>query len=198
MRIIQRYKDVYDHIFFMYGQDPKIVWDRKTSQVENKLPNNHRWLAGRLTDGRTYHGQVLVVDNVVYVVYVDNTGKVLKGFNPGANWGRDSKIGEYLTELSTYTDKYLAPMVLVGTYVGDKGYPREGVFVNPQLNIQGESSKFNPEITVFRNVDHMAIFTGVTNWFSKHAKEPDMVELSDKDKLEKHGFDSKLSFRGKR
>lgn len=52
MKIIQRFKDVYDHIFFMYGQDPKIVWDRKTQQVEKALPAKHRTLSGHLEDGR--------------------------------------------------------------------------------------------------------------------------------------------------
>lgn len=199
MKIIQRFKDVYDHIFYMYGQDPKIVWDRKTQQVEKALPAKHRTLSGHLEDGRWFKGQVLIVNQTVLVVYVDEKGNVLQNVRTKrwSYWSKDYAM-EYLDTLKGYTDKYKAPMVLVGTYVNEKGYYDTGVFTNPQLNIGGEVAKFHPELRVFQNVDPQLLFTEINAWFGRHASEPEMVQLSDKDKLEKHGFDTKTSFRGKR
>ena len=199
MKIIQRFKDVYDHIFYMYGQDPKIVWDRKTQQVEKALPAKHRTLSGHLEDGRWFKGQVLVVNQTVLVVYVDEKGNVLQNVRTKrwSHWSKDYAM-EYLDTLKGYTDKYNAPMVLVGSYVDEKGYYQTGVFTNPQLNIGGETTKYHPEIKVFQSVDPQLLFTEINAWFGRHASEPEMVQLSDKDKLEKHGFDNKTSFRGKR
>ena len=91
MKIIQRFKDVYDHIFYMYGQDPKIVWDRKTQQVEKALPAKHRTLSGHLEDGRWFKGQVLIVNQTVLVVYVDEKGNVLQNVRTKrwSHWSRD-------------------------------------------------------------------------------------------------------------
>lgn len=203
MKIIQRFKDVYDHIFFMYGQDPKIVWDRKTQQVEKALPAGHRTLSGHLEDGRLFKGQVLIVNQTVLVVYVDEKGVVLPNLKPNLKpkrwsyWSRDYAI-EYLDTLKGYTDKYKAPIVLVGSYVDERGYYQTGVFTNPQLNIGGEVTKSRPEVRVFQSVDPQMLYTEINAWFGRHASEPEMVQLSDKDKLEKHGFDNKTSFRGKR
>lgn len=196
MKIIQRFKDVYDHIFFRYGQDPKVVWDRKTVQVA-KLPPKHRCFDGRLKDNRDFKAQILVVNQTVLLYYVDNKGQLLSGFYPKwRDWNLE-EIQRYLVELETYTDKYNAPVVLVGTYVDDKGHLSTGVFANPQLNIGGETAKLHPEVSVFQNVDHQLLYTEINAWFGRHASEPKMVQLSDKDKLEKHGFDNKTSFRGK-
>ncbi len=198
MKIIQRFKDVYDHIFFMYGQDPKIVWDRKTSRVAKALPSKHRCLSGRFTDNTEFKAQILVVNQSVIVYYVDSKGQLLQSFKPKwKDWALE-RVNEYLEELKTYTDKYKAPIVLVGEYVDEKGYNVSGIFTNPQLNVGGQASRFHPEVAVFKNVDPQFLYTEINAWFGRHASEPEMVQLSDKDKLEKHGFDNKTSFRGKR
>ena len=197
MKIIQRFKDVYDHVFFMYGQDPKIVWDRKTQQVEKALPSKHRWLNGRFTDNTEFKAQILVVNQSVIVYYVDSKGQLLQSFKPKwKDWALDG-VNEYLEELKTYTDKYKAPIVLVGEYVDENGYNVSGIFTNPQLNVGGQAHRFHPEVAVFKNVDPQFLYTEINAWFGRHASEPEMVQLSDKDKLEKHGFDNKTSFRGK-
>ena len=197
MKIIQRFKDVYDHVFFMYGQDPKIVWDRKTQQVEKALPSKHRWLNGRFTDNTEFKAQILVVNQSVIVYYVDSKGQLLQSFKPKwKDWALDG-VNEYLEELKTYTDKYKAPIVLVGEYVDENGYNVSGIFTNPQLNVGGQAYRFHPEVAVFKNVDPQFLYTEINAWFGRHASEPEMVQLSDKDKLEKHGFDNKTSFRGK-
>ena len=198
MKIIQRFKDVYDPIFFMYGQDTKIVWDRKTSRVAKALPSEHRCLNSRFTDNNEFKAQILVVNQSVIVYYVDSKGQLLQSFKPKwKDWALE-RMNKYLEELKTYTDKYKAPIVLVGEYVDENGYNVSGIFTNPQLNVGGQASRFHPEVAVFKNVDPQFLYTEINAWFGRHASEPEMVQLSDKDKLEKHGFDNKTSFRGKR
>lgn len=198
MKIIQRFKDVYDHIFFMYGQDPKLVWDRKTCRVAKALPSKHRCLNGRFVDNTEFKAQILVVNQTVIVYYVDGKGQLLQSFKPKwKDWALE-RVNEYLEELKTYTDKYNAPIVLVGEHVDERGYNVSGVFTNPQLNVGGQASRFHPEVAVFKNVDPQFLYTEINAWFGRNASEPVMVQLSDKAKLEKHGFDNKTSFRGKR
>ena len=203
MKLISKFKDTYDYLIHMYGQDPKIVWERKTKRVAEKLPSKHRYYEEPIDDE---YLQVLVINDKVFWKVVNKKGeepnpKEVKKYKTRKRFcsiwrGSTSKKEEYIQELSTYPDKYNAPIVLVGHFVDENGYSTSGVFVNPHLSYRA-GSEFDAHMRVFQNLDHQMIYEEVSTWFGRHCSEPEMVQLSDKDKLEKHGFDKKTSFRGK-
>lgn len=179
MKIIDKRgrKDYYDFLIGIYGEDPKLVFDRRSEyNYEPIKGKNSLYLCGK-----------------IYDIYFDGTrcymGDDLKQFDTSDSYQR-WRIGDYLFidrvryELLPIVDKKnlnrlnSTPILVSGVF---------GLVLNPLLSSMNLNGYISPE----------DIFLLVSNWISSEIDEMLKVNnnLTDIQKLENKGFDKKTSFR---
>lgn len=179
MKIIDKRgrKDYYDFLVGIYGEDPKIVFDRRSEyNYEPMKGKNSLYLCGK-----------------VYDIYFDGNrcyiGDDIKQFDTSTSYQR-WRSSDYIFidrvryELSPIFDKKglnrinSTPILVSGTF---------GLVLNPLLSSLNLNNYISPD----------DIFLSVSSWISNEIDEKLKIinNLTDTQKLESKGFDKKTSFR---
>jgi len=219
VKIISNFKDYYDYIPHLSGGgDPKIVFVRP--RVNHDLPDRvdlssfggeiFRKIC-QLNDflGQDYSSQLVVVgDRIFYFTMYDPLLKpelkerdyliITKTIidKAGSRYGR-YKSKFYLPDLINHQDSDLIALCkhighpVFSLFSSGRGSEWEVGEVAPNLGNLGIASYIDAEI-MYQNLSY---FVGNLMHDSPDISPP--VELSNRDRILKHGFDLKTSFRGK-
>lgn len=207
MRIISKFSDYYDHMM-AYGIDTSIVYVRNPVVIDHKdTPFNkptgriHKFSEFHIIEN---HFKLIVCDKVYEGVilykcdlnssYFNHTK--LKIFYDGAQcksflvnyYHKNNKKIYYFYDyefadgsiasqnVKEFSRKHFAPIILV---------TKQNVILNPcNLVDYGVQDK----------IDGMTLFNDIQNWVST-VNVKDMVKLNNDQKIDKAGFDRKISFR---
>lgn len=211
MRIIDKNKDFYDHAS-AYGVDPSIVYVRKAAD----------FTVDRKDELRGYYVDVKKWDETkskhVYMVNVIICGSRFKIFytsdkfsNPSLKVPYDTKgrflfiesiVAEYGDDIdySYVNEKYNSPIVVFGAeivfrYKNDYSEKTDTI---DYVKYNGNYVTVNAAILKYLGVQNFIsaeeVWMKISNWISTR-NEKEMIELSDKDKIVKAGFDKIKSFR---
>lgn len=222
MRIISKFADVYDLQNSLF--DPDRVWERKTEELTIKAPDDDNYTIMQerriaRIEGKTGYFKILpfflageiywlyhidVLDTQVKTFSLDEALEILeeKGWSTGfslldINRGKPKesilawqeevtpKAEEALTELRV-------PLAILSSVVpNDKDNNKYfKVITNPRLHLSGIPWQ-SVEPNLYRL--HQRIEQYI--WGVLGTGEPDMITVSDKDRLAAHGFDTVTSFR---
>ena len=217
MKIISKFRDYYDPIAHTYGGgDPKIVWVRR--EIENTgpfkmrlpfAPLRDKWKYSRLLHGK-YYERSLIVGDRIYSVFSEIIGNH-EWFLPGADheivthreslrWLREHKEKElhYIE-----ADEAIELCKLVGQPVFWLGYDLLGTQKNERPNIRVSKevpilakihnfAKLYPADQIYQDLSY-----ALGNLMHTPPDDNPPVQVDEKVRFQKKGFDSKTSFRGK-
>ena len=212
MRIIDKNKDFYDHAS-AYGVDPNIVYVRKAADFAVDRKDE---LRGHYVDVKKWNE---TKSKHVYTVNVIICGSRFKIFytndkfsNPSLKVPYDtkgkflfiaSKLAEYSDDIdySYVNEKYNSPIVVFGAEIVfrvKKGDYSEVTDIIDYARYNGDNVITNAAILKYLGVQNFIsaeeVWMKISNWVSSR-NEKEMIELSDKDKVVKAGFDKIKSFR---
>lgn len=202
MRIISKYKDFYDFLTGIYGEDPKIVMDRRV--FENKEFFSYHpeviqlFICGKIIEGfwdgeEFYYGESLSKFGKIEkprsfyfshtqasdsrYVYFELEGKSLP-----SKRNRHTINVDIVDDKKNYNLKENCPILL------NNIYSKDGFYKFPILSKMNINSVIKPE----------EIYQMLVKWYSDRNSElenrPD--NRTDVEKLTSKGFDKKDSFRG--
>lgn len=220
MRIITKYKDYYDYVQGM-GQDSSIVYNRKPTNSYNEM---FRYCKSTKTEKDVeIHKIKVYVNGMVYNIYGKSNWNA-KTYKWEYEYYNDketviSKYGnEKMYSLSIFSDidrtdifdmkrfnqkvydfqkEINAPVIISGM---ECEFDYNTKLFSGRVKISNDSKDLiiNPcclgEIGFYNIMSGETIFTVISNFFLSNG-DKGMVEISDKSKLQKAGFDDKISFR---
>lgn len=213
MRILSNFKDYYDYVANIYS-DPKIIYDRPLKNKtyidfkynDKTLPHIMKkiFILNNNIEKEKYDNlNVLIIGNRLFTILnKKNTSKVLseeyliKFTSLKYRYYYDKEY-KNINNFVNFTDDKLInicrktkmPVMLFGIDNRDKIFYLERFC--PILNNYGISKYISPE-KIYQEISYIV---GNLIYESPDLKPP--VEISDKDKILKAGFDLKTSFRGK-
>jgi len=200
MKIISKYKDYYDYLSGIWGEDPKIVIDRREfDNVEFQSYDPQEiilLICGKIVNG-FWDGE-----NFYYGESLEKFGKITKphywswrresepsrtvnfeftGNRPMSVTKRYEILVDVTTDLKQRNLKLACPILMVSRY------GRDNYYKFPVLSKMNVGSIFSPEV----------IYQMLVDWYSERnneaEKRPD--NQTDLQKLVSKGFDKKESFR---
>jgi hypothetical protein len=203
MKIISGYKDYYDYLKGIYGEDPKIILDRRV--FENKEFFSHRpedvqlFICGKIIEGfwdgeEFYYGESLSKFGKIEkprssffshtqssdsrYVYFESEGKSLSSIR-----NRHTINVDIVDDKKNYNLKENCPILLNNVYIKD------GFYKFPILSKLNFSSVIKPE----------EIYQMLVKWYSDRNSDLEnrTDTRTDVEKLLSKGFDKKESFRPK-
>lgn len=194
MIIVDKKKEYYDYLVKSLGVDKSIVYERnKAKEVEVKgvyTPGSFPYIPTGLVVEKQF---VLVVDGDMYPftskgnIFVANALSKCNYLSPHSYRYKvpkpDQKMCFYSRELQKIQEDSKQPVLILevsGYYVKSLQEWEH----DPNL----DSTKFRPSPE--------EMYTTLYNFFSRIKDCNPPVDLTDKERLEKHGFDHKTSFRG--
>ena len=201
MKIISKFKDYYDYLVGIYGEDPNLVLDRrKTDKIDvSFLTCNvvEIYIGGYKIQGFAHNGKIYYGDDIKRFKY--NREKIYSALyklypNKSKENYVEIEINRNIVDICTtieideknYNKKYDCPiLVYIGRNFGDdKDFLR-----NCKLD------EFN--LNTF--IDAETVYMYISDFLSKQKteKENHNDNRNDVQKLESFGFDKKTSFRGK-
>ena len=223
MKIISNFRDYYDYVPHLYGGgDPKIVFVRprlninRVARVDltsfDEMAFKRINILGRYLTGRnnSYKSQLLIAgDRIFYYTkyepvnpklwentYSLITQKVIdKVFNERFSW-REEARNPKLASFINHQDKHFIDLCrhvgrpVFSLFSGNGGDWKVGE-ISPNLGEMGVASFIEAE-DMYQNLSYL-----VGNLMKDSPDISPPVELSDKHRILKHGFDLKTSFRGK-
>ena len=212
MRIIDKNKDFYDYAS-AYGVDPNIVYVRKAIDFTVDRKEKFR---GFYLNAKAWNDPK---PKYVYVVNVFICGTRFKIFYEDQNFSSPSLkipyetertwilVGKELSESNAEIDyshvneKYNSPIVVFGAEIVfriKKSDYSEVTDIIDYARYNGDSVITNAAILKYLGVQNFIsaeeVWMKISNWISSR-NEKEMIELSDKDKIVKAGFDKIKSFR---
>lgn len=222
MRIISKWADVYDLQNSLF--DPDRAWERKTEELIIKAPDDGNYMImqermiARVGEKKGYFkilpfflaGEIYwmyhidVLDTQVKTFNLDKALEVLKenGWSTGfslldINRGKPKEsILSWQEEVTSKAEEALAklrvPLAVLDSVVpNDKDSNKYfKVITNPRLHLSGIPWQ-EVESNLYRL--HQRIEQYI--WGVLGTGEPDIITISDKDRLAAHGFDTVTSFR---
>lgn len=186
MKIIDKRKDYYDFLVGIYGEDPKIILDRRSDyNFEPTVGKNVLYFCGQIID-IYFDGKICHIGEDLRKF--DNTKTYSKKYEKwfGPRRYRDSiyidKSSYYISprkDDKEINSKNRCPIIIVGTFGKLCKYPL--------LSNLDFSKYMTPEDT----------FLSISNWLASEIDKDLIIKdnLSDTQKLENKGFDKKKSFR---
>jgi len=201
MKIISKYKDYYDYLIGVFGEDSKLILDRRGS--------NNKFI---LQDGEVI--VVCIGNKRIEGIYKDNKfhyGKFLKKFH------RERDMPSWKTYV--WKRKYDDTKDIYYKYEYTKGHHREfalsKVILNTTLNTENDCAilmykvNINGELIevtrfpILKDINIPSILPARDTWIilndylSSQIKEPIVPIGDDNVRIQSHGFDLKTSFRPK-
>lgn len=184
MKIISKYKDYYDYLNGIWGIDDNIILDRTsfdnltTREPTFKYEEYKFFICGKMISGYRLKGidKILFGDDLIPFTYINkyNKKRFFKKEYLNVKYREESICLFLEDDLSYLNDKEGCPIIIKYYNI---------LYKFPIL------SKFN----FHRIIDAENIYKMLTDWLSKD----DIIikSISDKEKIELHGFDNKTSFR---
>lgn len=201
MKIISKYKDYYDYLSGIWGEDPKLVLDRREFKHPEFFPSHPEviqlYICGNLIegfwDGETFYygeslskfGEIQKPHSWYFSRSEHEKGKYVsfdfQADYPLARKERFQVLVEPVIDYRKRNIKEKCPILMVNRYV------REGYYNFPVLSKMNVGSILKPEV----------IYQMLVDWYSERnneaEKRPD--NQTDLQKLVSKGFDKKESFR---
>ncbi len=185
MKIIDKRKDYYDFLVGIYGEDPKIILDRRTDcNFEPTIGKNILYFCGDIID-IYFDGQ-----NCYLGEDLEKFSEEVTYSKKYSKWYGDKYNKDYVTINrtrydieSTKDDKDLNSINKCPTLV----YSLGKLYRSPLLSSLNFNSYMSPENT----------FLKISSWLSSEIDKEFIINdnLTDTQKLENKGFDKKKSFR---
>jgi hypothetical protein len=206
MKILSKYKDYYDYLTGVWGEDPKLVLDRRE------------------------YDAVELVENAVYYVYVGNF--IIEGFckNGIIYYGEKLReietVEEYYSKKKEYQNKamILTPCEYSRSYKGRRygGTRYNTKWVKTTITegtgklttkeecpiiVQQESPNTSSIVKTYRYpkleeiglpsfIDATDVYRMIADWLAKRVDETELTtSTTNEQKIENKGFDTKTSFR---
>lgn len=187
MKIISKYKDYYDYLVGIYGEDPKIVLDRRDFSKQELGNEAHFkiFICGKVVEGVWKNNQFYYRNDI------KNIGKQHKYFS----WLHSIdkvvtiKINDKITNVryDVYEDgenfniKYNCPILCETNYGGIERFP------------------ILKDINFHKVFNSQEIYKMISDWLSDRITEKELTSdnISNEQKILNKGFDLKTSFRPK-
>lgn len=206
MKIISKYKDYYDYLSGVWGEDPKLVLDRKGEfvvQSTNPL-------------GCDMYVLTFIIGGIMIQIYNNGKefffGKEIEQFDTTRRYGKNNywtKDGLYRVEIGYSTGRTNQMYVVQG--------PKEGYeYLNDKYNcpiLYNKQSWHCPDITkedfstypllsstpVTKYVDAVDVYRWIQEYLAKKVDQSQARQDNQTDiqRLENKGFDKRTSFRPK-
>lgn len=197
MKIISKYKDYYDYLIGIYGEDNKLILDRRNNEPYY-LYNNDKidlYIADYKIEGLVVEGKYLYGEQLrPYIIDDINKNRIIS-YLLSTHYKRDYNKShsikykdivrwcylEPIKDLELTNTKYNTPILIRSSMNKLSKYPKLS-----DLNL---GSFISPE----------TIYNWLSNWLSNqiNIKESKVQELPDSLKIVNKGFDIKKSFRPK-
>lgn len=194
MKIISKYKDFYDHLTGVYGEDPKLILDRRRSEkfiipaLDSILCLT---LGGWNHIGISKNGKIYWGDSIGEICDLRNNKKYKRAFLPNIYMVFLNGVGSTINTVPV-KDKLglneLTECPIVLSIRVDQNYSRgTSRFIYPNLIQLGIPSY----------LDASYCFLKISDWISNQIslKESQVPEASNEIKIINSGFDLKDSFR---
>lgn len=198
MRIISKYKDYYDYLSGIYGEDPKLILHRRNKEDYYLSDNSmiELYIADYKIEGLFIGNKYLYGDQIKPYIVDDSKKKYWwkKWAYLSKHYPRNYEESFHIKHKDLESWCYLKPMkdleltntkhnipILIKTTFGLKKYPKLS-----NLNL----ASFVPAETIYK---------WLSEWLSNQItnKEKQTKEITDILKIENKGFDKKRSFRPK-
>ena len=194
MKIISKYKDYYDYLKGVYGEDIKLVLDRRKGSAKPFVYHRNGviqlFICGFVVEGfgkngKYYWGKELndIAEKDFQIHYYDERGGVTHVISDGTpkryNWHRVR--GNLIPDITQLNMRENCPIII-------RHYSE--VFIMSKLQ----------DIGVSKVLDAKTIWLMLSEWLGQRitASEPRVPIGDDKLRLLAHGYDLKTSFRGKK
>ena len=197
MKIISKFKDYYDYLVGIYGEDPLIILDRRECMNTKQCVSYHSRENKKITlfvGGNKIEGIVFGTNSKHYNNSRVYYGEELKKFSRKEdNKGTFVYIGDlwvscYIEkDINNYNEKQNCPILYSESFSSrGYGYDFQKYPILQELNL---GAFFEPK----------EIYNMIYSWLSeqKTKKENHIDNRTDVQKLESFGFDKSVSFRGK-
>lgn len=191
MKIISKFKDYFDYLVGIYGEDPKIILDR-TSAVTHYTPTN----------------LCMVYVNLCGTVYIGlwNGNKVLYSIPEikefCSNNNEISIDADHLEKKTSFWLKFNKRYVHVP--ISLRAEVKTDVAYSILLSDRSWSSLKNENFTsypILKDFNFASVcsaeevWINISNWLGARNNETSILIQTDKQKVSNHGFDLKTSFR---
>lgn len=206
MRIISKYKDYYDYLSGIYGEDSKLILDRRdfdhnTYRFQGKeIDYITLYICGYRIDGVYKNGDFYYGDQIKDIC--DNIHNNIKDLKYWWNW----KNNYYEAKYYSFTNGRFEDLIL-GEIVKDKDKinQRENCPILLRSSIGSKTDNINVEkfpilqdIGLPSFIDAKTIYQWLVDWLSQKENEKEIergITITNIDKLKSKGFDPKKSFR---
>lgn len=199
MKIISKYKDYYDYLSGIYGEDNKLILDRRNKE-NYTLPHIDKitfYIAGYVIEG--------LIDENDNIYYGDNLKQFIVDKNNRKNWWKKWKW------LSTHNKRNYDKSYHIKYKDEENWY-----YLEPIKDMEDINQKTNcpillktiyglykyPKLSDFNLASFISaetIYQWLSEWLSNQItkREKQIKEIPDSLKIENKGFDKKKSFRPK-
>jgi len=191
MKIITKIKDYYDFLIGVYGEDPKIILDRRETEGETVDGHFMLFIGGKKIEGFVKDKIIYYGDDLKLIESSPETSKywynaTKNGYTRVLSNNYHEEICNYITDdLDNYNDRYNCPILL--GLVNNRSRKPTNFSKFPTLKVLCLPSFVSPEL----------VYQWISQWLAIQLdKELEIKnDLSDIQKLENKGFDKKTSFR---
>jgi len=207
MRILSKYKDYYDYLSGIYGEDPKLILDRRDFDnntyrfLDNKIDYITLFICGYRIEGVYKNGNFYYGNNLLeiskgikenkkskyWLVWSNKYYEALYYIFPDGRF-EDYILGEIVEDKDKINEKYDCPILLQSS-IGRRS-DQINVEKWPILGDLGLASYIQPE----------KIYQWLVDWLSQRETDKEQqrdINLTDNQKIENKGFSNKRSFRPK-
>lgn len=225
MKILSKYKDYYDYLSGIYGEDPLVVLDRTnytTPTIYSSIGNNINsefitlYIGGYVVQGFHYGGKIYYgTDLLQFGTRVDTDEAISK-------WKRNWYLEHLKDTIGTVPDDTGSILRLKDEFRSNRGYYKsismiplkDSYNINEKLNcpiivVVGDFTNIKEsDANVYKNcnlkdlnlnslISPELCYRWISDWISLQKTKAETVidNRSDKLKIESKGFDNKTSFR---
>lgn len=213
MLILGKIKDYYDYIIGIYGVDNNIIYDRRKCTLLDKIPSLEYFTNNKLSvdSVKTLQNNWVLLDNGKhnfektmcgkFYYYILEIGYCHIYFQVERYLNENDKviIEPTLLQIKKDCDKISSfPMAIIPLYGFGTHKHRDVSWLKPS---KGQIDNFpNPILSssyISGFIDADFVYNELYNYFISTKEKNIKDNRNDIQKLESHGFDKKISFRGK-
>jgi hypothetical protein len=191
MKILSKYKDYYDYLSGIYGEDPKLVLDRRSGGGFQDLTEDTKYyifiggfqVEGYYRDGKMYYGENLREIEVEsgYRGYREESVFVVSDSSTKHSVWVSTIIKK---DEKDHNLKSMCPIILCRS-TSYRDEPQE-IMNYPKLE----------DLQLGSFIDPMKVYQMISEWLAKRIDELELTTTTtNEQKIENKGFDRKTSFR---
>lgn len=200
MKIISKYKDYYDYLVGIYGEDPKLVLDRRegTSIIPSEvfaLCIGNKMIQGIYKNNTYYYG-----DQLDQLDRAPTVGQSYLTYLSRHRYDKTKNILYYFDADTKYRNNIIVNKLITDTNLNSKeGCPILLYRIKPTGDLTDEPYKF-PKLEHFNLASFLPpkeIWIILSAFLASMVIEPTVPIGGDDIRIQSHGFDLKTSFRPK-